>query len=40
MARKRQRMSKKSSRRSFSKTAKKVHPKNMPRLQMRGGIRL
>jgi len=37
---KRQKMKKSKSRKLFSKTAQKVHNKNMPRGVMRGGIRL
>lgn len=37
---KRRPMSKKKSKDVFHKTAKKVHPKNMPRNVMRGGYRL
>lgn len=37
---KRSKMRKKKSRKLFSKTARKVHVKNMPRAIMRGGIRL
>jgi len=38
--RKRSKMPKKQSRKVFSKTAKRVHPKNVPARPMRGGIRL
>lgn len=37
---KRHRMSRKSSRKLFSKTASYVHPKNVHNSPMRGGIRL
>ncbi|QXP07882.1 MAG: hypothetical protein [Arizlama microvirus] len=37
---KRSKMPRKQSRKLFTKTAKKVHPKNMPARPMRGGIRL
>lgn len=37
---KRKRIPNKKSKRSFSKTAKKVHPKNFAPRPMRGGIRL
>lgn len=37
---KRQKMSKKASRRSFTKGAKRVHGKNVMTSPMRGGIRL
>jgi len=37
---KRNKMKKRKSRRLFSKTARKVHRKNMPGKIMRGGIRL
>lgn len=42
MAKKRRRMGKKASKKLFTKTAQKVHPKNHvhARGQMRGGIRL
>lgn len=30
----------KAAQRSFTRTASKVHPKNNPRMPMRGGIRL
>lgn len=39
MARRRK-MNKKRSRKLFTKTAKFVHKRNMPRTSMRGGIRL
>jgi len=37
---KRKKMSKKASRKSFSKTAQYIHPKNVHRDPMRGGFRL
>lgn len=37
---KRKRMSKKSSRKSFTRGAVRTHKKNRPRRNMRGGIRL
>ena len=37
---KRKAMSRKKSRRVFTKTAQKVHKKNLPRVVRRGGIRL
>nr|WAE43873.1 MAG: DNA binding protein [Microviridae sp.] len=40
MAFKRKRMSKKSSRKNFSKTAQYIHPKNIHRTPMRGGFRI
>lgn len=36
----RRRMSKRGSRRSFTKGAMRIHPKNSPHFAMRGGIRL
>lgn len=36
----RSKMKKKKSKRLFTKTAQKVHKKNLPRTIMRGGIRL
>lgn len=36
----RKRLNKRKSKRMFSKTARRVHPKNNPRLVMRGGIRM
>ena len=40
MARNRKKVSKKRSQKLFTKTAKKVHPKNTRSRPMRGGIRL
>lgn len=40
MSRKRKKMPQKKDRRLFSKTAKRVHPKNMRPMPMRGGITL
>lgn len=37
---KRKRLSRKGSKRLFSATARKVHPRNVPSRPMRGGIRL
>ena len=37
---KRHKMSGRSSKRLFTKTAQRVHPKNAPAMPMRGGIRL
>lgn len=37
---KRRRLSKKYNRKVFTRTAKKVHPRNVPRHVSRGGIRL
>lgn len=40
MSKKRAKVSKNGSKRLFTKTASKVHPKNSPPAVMRGGIRL
>ena len=37
---KRNKVTKKGSKKLFSKTASKIHPKNAPPVVMRGGIRL
>lgn len=37
---KRRRMSRRSSRKSFSRTAQYIHPKNIHRTPMRGGFRI
>lgn len=37
---KRQRMSKKASKRLFTRTAQYIHPKNVHRISMRGGFRI
>lgn len=37
---KRHKIPQKASQRHFTKHAQRVHPKNVPRLPMRGGIRL
>lgn len=40
MAKKRKKMSRKKSRRDFTRKGVKVHPKNLRAVPMRGGIRL
>lgn len=40
MRRKRQKLSKKRSKKLFTKTARRVHKRNTPGVTMRGGIRL